>query len=151
MLNSKLSQSFFKEGQLFRGRGAEPVGKFRTVACLDTLHDKGELSDTVPDESSGRKGTVFPKCLQIPETAVFFQEGVLVVSTFSGSDTNQTTLWNIFDVDLYSLSGITHLLIGFGDILGIWQFHRHLAALSRKTVHSKSTKDFPCAFGVSRL
>ncbi len=76
------------------------------------------------------------KCLQISETAVFIQECVLVASTLFGSDTNQTALRNVFDVDLYSLAGIAHLLIGLGDILGIWQFHRHLAALSQKTVQS---------------
>lgn len=91
MPDSKLSQSFFKKGQLFRGRGAEPVGKLRTVVRLDTLNGKGEFSDTVPDKLSGRKGTVLLKCLQIPETAVFIQERVLVVSAHFGSDTNQTT------------------------------------------------------------
>ncbi len=52
------------------------------------------------------------KCLQISETAVFIQEGVLAVSALFGRDINQTALQNVFDVALYSLAGIAHLLIG---------------------------------------
>ena len=74
------------------------------------------------------------KTLQIPETAVFVQERVLVVSTLVGGSSDQTASRNIFDVNLDSLTGVAHLLIGLGDILGIWQFHRHLSTLSQKTV-----------------
>lgn len=76
------------------------------------------------------------KGLQIPETAVFIQKRVLVVSALVGSDSNQTTFRNVFDINLDSLTGIVHLLIGFGNILGIWQFHRHLPTLSQKTVQA---------------
>lgn len=48
----------------------------------------------------------------------------------------QTVLRNIFDVDLDPLARITHLLIGFWNIFWIWQFHRHLTALSQKMIQS---------------
>ena len=134
--DSQLSQSFFKKSSLFRSRGVEPIGKFRAVVRLNTLNGKGEFSDAVPDELSGRIGAVLLECLQIPKTAVFIQKGVLVVSALFGSSTDQTALRNIFDVDLDPLARITYLLIGFRNILGIWQFRRHLALLSQKTVQA---------------
>ena len=136
MPDSQFHQGPFKNSQLFCGQGVEPVGKFRAIVCLNALNGIGEFSDTVSDKLGGGIGTVLLKGLQIPETAVFVQKCVLVVSTFVGGSTNQTAFWNVFDVDLDSLTGIAHLLIGLGDILGVWQFHRHLSALSQKAVQA---------------
>ena len=136
MSDSQLHQGRFKKSPLFCGRGVEAVGKFRTIVCLNALNGKGKLSDTVSDKLGGRVGAVLLKGFQIPETAVFVQKGVLVVSALLGSGTDQTVLRNIFDIDLDPLARITHLLIGFWNILGIWQLHRHLTALSQETIQA---------------
>ena len=44
---------------------------------------------------------------------------------------------NEFHVDLHPLTGMIHLLIGFGDILGIGRFHSHLAALSEEPIQAR--------------
>ena len=72
---------------------------------------KGELLHTVLDKFSGRVSTVLLKRLQITEAAVFVEEGILIISTFFGSSTDQTTLGNELDIDLYPLTWILHLFI----------------------------------------
>lgn len=136
MLDSQLRQSFLKKSQLFCGRGVEPVGKFRAVVCLDALNSIGKFSDTVSDKLGGRIGAVLLKSLQISEAAVFVQKCVLVISAFFGGSADQAAFRNVFDIDLDSLSGVAHLLVGFRDILGVRQFYRHLPALSQKTVQA---------------
>ena len=83
------------------------------------------------DEFSSGIRTVFFESLQIAETAVFIDEGVLVIITailccIIQCLPDQARLWNIFHIDLYSLAGISHLFIRLGNILWVWQFHRHL-------------------------
>ena len=133
--DAQLGQRAFKECRACGLAGDQAVSEFGAVVRLDALNRERELFDTVPDELSRGIGAVFLKCLQIPKTAVFIQECVLIVSTlFGGAD--QTALRNIFDIDLDSLAWVLHLLVGLWDILGIWQFHRYLAALSQKTIQT---------------
>ena len=44
---------------------------------------------------------------------------------------------NEFHVDLHPLTGMIHLLIGFGDIHGIGRFNGHLAPLSQEPVQAR--------------
>ena len=50
--------------------------------------------------------------------------------------TDQAGGRDVFNVDLDPLTGVGHLLVGLGDILGVRQFHRHLASLPQKTIQT---------------
>ncbi len=78
------------------------------------------------------------KCLQIAETAVFVEEGVLIIPAFFGSSTDQTALGNEFDINLYPLARILHLLIRFWDIFRVWQLLRHLSAFTQEAVQPRN-------------
>lgn len=83
------------------------------------------------------------ECFQVAETAELVQECVLVkipavLRRLIHCLTDQTTLGDKFDINLDSLAGIIHLLIGLRDIFGIWQLYRHLTAFSQKTVQTRN-------------
>ena len=56
----------------------QTVGELRTVVCLDALNGKGERGNDVAEEERGGVCAQLFKCLQITETAVLIQEGILV-------------------------------------------------------------------------
>ena len=81
------------------------------------------------------------KGLQIAESAVLIQEGVLVIiaSILSGvllGLTDQARCRDVFDVDLDPLTRVGHLLVGLGDVLGIRQLYRHLTSLSQEAIQA---------------
>ena len=73
---------------------------------------------------------MFFECLQVAKTAVLINCSVLV-EFLPRSIANKAGRGDKFNVDLDALAGILHLLVRLGNILGIWQLDRHLAA-SRK-------------------
>jgi len=134
MADSEFGQGAFKERGKILLRGNEPVGKFGAVIRLDALYGIGKLLDAMEDKMGGGIGTVLLKGLQIAEAAVFVQEGVLVIAAICGCLAHQAALGNELDIDLHPLTGIGPLLIGLGNILGVRQFDRHLAALPQAAV-----------------
>lgn len=77
------------------------------------------------------------KRLQITEAAVFIEEGILIISAFLSSSTDQTAFGNEFDIDLYPLARILHLLIKLWDIFRVWQLLCYLATLAQETIQSR--------------
>ena len=131
VLNTMAIQRHFKERFLVGGLRVEPVGKLGTVVRLDTLNSIGEAFHTVRNELRGRKGIMLFEGFQVTKTAVFINEGVLVViaailfGILDGSS-NQAGCRNVLYIDLNLLSGIVRGLILFGNILWVWQLHSHL-------------------------
>ena len=71
--------------------------------------------------------TVFFECFQVAKTAVLINCSILI-EFLARSIANKAGRGDEFNVDLDALARILHLLVRLGNILGIWQFDRHLAA-----------------------
>ena len=135
MLYPELSQCFFKERKWLVAAIAHLVGKFKTVICLDTLDCVGKLFYNVLEKLRGRVSAVLLKGFQIPETVVFINESVLIPPG-AVLLTDNTGLRDEFDVNLHTLTGILHLLVGFWDILWIWQLDRLAADPAQQLMQS---------------
>ena len=79
---------------------------------------------------------MFFVCLKDPKTAVFVDECVLEVATFLSGFTNQTRLWNKFDINLAPLSWILHLFVRFGFLFRVGQFYRFTVQPAQNTVQT---------------
>lgn len=75
------------------------------------------------------------ECLQIAKTTVLINCSILI-EFLPHSITNQAGRRDEFNVDLNALAGILHLLVRLRDILGIWQFDRHLAVPGKNTIQA---------------
>ena len=73
------------------------------------------------------------KGFQIAKTAVFVDEGILI-PLCPGFLSHDTHFRNKLYVNLDSLAGILHFLIGFSHVLWIWQFCRQMISFAEKTV-----------------
>ena len=137
VLDAELGKGLLKE---CRGGGlgtVQPVGELGTVVGLNTRNGIREFLHNMTKEEAGRIGAVFLKGFEITETGILIDEGVLV-ELLTGGITDQASRWNKLDVDLAALSGIGHLLIGLGDILGIGQFDSHLAPFTQEPVKTRN-------------
>jgi len=79
---------------------------------------------------------MFLKRLKDPETAIFVNSGILI-KLLSRSISHQAGIRDIFNVNLNALARVLHLFVGFGDILGIWQFYCHLAASGKHSIQAR--------------
>ena len=131
--DAKLTERLFKERFSVGAARILAVGEFKTVVRLHAFNSIGEPLYTMPDKHSRRIGAVLFKRFQIPKTAVFVDEGILIplCACFLPDDADTR---DEFDVDLYALTGILHLFVGLRDIFGVWQRCGHLTALAQKTV-----------------
>lgn len=119
--------------------GIEAVCKLGAVVGLDTFDFVREALDTVANKFRRSVCIMLFECLQIAETAVLVQEGVLVVVTaiffrFFSCSADQAGGGDIFHIDLHLLPGIERILIRFRLVFGIWQFFCHLPAFLQKAV-----------------
>lgn len=136
MLDAEDGKLLLKESGTVRTFGQETVGKLGTVVRLDAFDGIGKPFDNVAQKDSGRIGIMFLEGFHIAEAAVFVNEGVLKpLSGFRLAD--NANLGDEFDVDLNPLAGVGHLLIGFGDILGIRQLDSHSIALAKEAVQTR--------------
>ena len=131
--NAKLFQLQLKKRGFVGGFRQEAVSKLGAVVCLDTFNEIWEFFHDMAQEDSRGIGAVFLKSLDIPKPAVLVQEsilkplcGLLLV--------HDTRFRDKFHIDLNTLARILHLLIGFGDILGVQRFYGHGATFSQETI-----------------
>lgn len=133
--DAKASQLPFKQGRLFTSFGQKPAGELSAIVCLYAFNQIGEALDDMAEKHSRGIGAVFLKCFKIAKAAVFIQESILeplcrlLLAHNAG-------LRNKFDVNLYSLARILHLLVGLWDIFGIGLLYSHGVSLSQKPVQS---------------
>ena len=118
--DTELCQRFLEEGKGLLIAVAHLIGKFKAIIRLDTLNGIWEFLDDMLEKLRGGIGAVLLKSLQIPKSAVFVNEGVLI-ELFLCSFSHQTDARNEFHIYLDALTGILHLLIWFWDILGVRQ------------------------------
>lgn len=78
---------------------------------------------------------MFLECLYIPETAVLIQENILIPLCWLLLP-NNTDLWDVFHVNLHTLSGILHLFVGLRRVFWVWKFGGHSTPFSQKTVEA---------------
>lgn len=123
MPDAEFSQGFFKEGEGLLFAVSHPIGKLKTVVGLNTLDRIGELFYHMLEKLCGGVGTVLLKGLQIPESAVFIDERVLIpLCAFFLPD--NTGLGNKFYIDLHTLAGVLHLFVWLRCILWVRQLDR---------------------------
>ena len=80
-------------------------------------------------------GAYLIKGLQIAETAVLIQEGVLI-KLLSGSLSNEAGSRDVLYVYLDPLPRIQHLLVRLGDVLGVRELNGHIACSSQDAVQA---------------
>ena len=131
--DAKPFQLQLKERGLIGAFRQEAVRKLGSVIRLDTFNAIRELFHNMTQENGRGIGIVFLKSLDIPKAAVLVQEsilkplcGLLLV--------HNTSLRDEFHINLNTPAGILHLLIGFGDILGVRQFYSYSATSSQETI-----------------
>ena len=131
--DAKLFQLQFKERGFIGAFRQEAVGKLGAVVRLNTFNEVRELLHNMSQEDGRGIGAVFLKRLNIPKPAVLVQEsilkplcGLLLI--------HNASLRDELHIDLNTLTGILHLLIGFGDILGVRQFYGHSSVFSQATI-----------------
>lgn len=78
---------------------------------------------------------MFLKSFHIPPAGVFIDGGILI-KAFSFCFIDQTGGRNEFDIDLYPLPRIFHLLIRLWDVFGIGKFLSHDTLLFEETVET---------------
>ena len=131
VVDAELRQRSLKQRRTRSFGRDHPIGKLTAVVRLHALNREGKTLDTMSDEGRGGICIVLLERLQITETAVFVNEGVLVVmiavlfGILYGS-ADEAGSRNVFDVDLDALPRISHLFIGLCDILRIQQLHHAL-------------------------
>lgn len=140
--DTELGKRFLKECRTVGFGAVEPVGELRTIVSLDTRNGIRELLNNMTNENAGRIGAVFLKGLEIAETGILIDEGVLV-KLLTGGIADQASRRNKLDVDLAALSGIGHLLIRLGNIFGIGQFDSHLAPFAQESVKTRNGSGIP--------
>ena len=133
--DTEVKTRLFKHRDSISPIRVQPVCKLGSVVCLNALDLVRELFSAVLEEHCGRISAVFFKCFKVTETRVFIDKGVLL-ELFPLGIADKTRRRHEFDVDLYSLPGIEHFLIGLGDVLGVWKLHCHLAAPDQNTIKS---------------
>ena len=135
MLDTELFKRFLKERRPHRFGAVHPVRELRAVVGLDAFDRVRELLHAMPDELGGRIGSVLLERLEVAKAAVFVDERELVIEAavlrrVADRITDQAGLRDVFYVDLHSLAGVLHLLIGLGNVFRIRQLDRHLALFS---------------------
>lgn len=133
--DSQASQLQFKHCWLFTSFWQKPVGELSAIVRLYAFNQIGKALNDMAEKHCRRIGTVFLKSLKIAKAAVFIKEGILeplcwLLLTYNAG------LRNKLDVNLYSLAGILHLLVGFWDVFGIGQLYSHGISLSQEPVQS---------------
>ena len=135
MPDSELVERFLKERRPHRLGTVHPVRELGAVVRLDAFNRVRELFHAMADKLGGRIGSVLLERLKIAKPTVFVDERELVIEAavlrrVADRITDQAGLRDVFYVDLHSLAGVLHLLIGLGNVFRIRQLDRHLTLLS---------------------
>lgn len=91
---------------------------------------------------SGRVCALFFERLEITESAVFIDEGILIVF-LPGSFSHKAGRRNIFHINLSPLSGIFHLFIWFWNVFGVGQFYGFPVDTAQELVQPRDGSGIP--------
>ena len=131
-----LLQPFLEQGQIGGGVRLESFGEFRSVIGLYALD--GEREGLYQMLQKDRRGirAVLLKGFHIAPAGVFVDRRVLEKLSANDLAVFQAGGRDEFHVDLNALAGIAHLLIGLGNVLGVWRLDRHDPLASQNTVQT---------------
>lgn len=115
---------FFKHGQFRVGfAAAKALRKFSAIICLYIFYRKRKDPEHVFQKDNARIRGNFPESFHIAESGEFINSRVMIelFPVCISCDANRR---NVFHVDLYTLSGKCHLVIGLWNIFGICRLLR---------------------------
>ncbi len=138
----EFGQRLLKERQRLLLAVAHLVGKFKTIVCLDALNGIREFLHYMLQKLCGRVCALFFERFEITESAVFVNEGILIVF-LPGSFSHKAGRWNIFHIDLASLSGIVHLFVRFWNVFGVGQFYGFPVDTAQELVQPRDGSGIP--------
>ena len=110
------------------------VGELRTIVRLDTFDRAGEGFHKVLKKHGGGIGALFFKSLHKAPSGILINGGILEEMFSDDPAVDKAGGGNNLHIDLEALSGVVHLLIRFGDILGVRRMERHDALFFEETV-----------------
>ena len=136
VLNLSLFERARKERKIVWRRAAKALREFKTVVSLNALDGKTEpfkMVEHMNEKLCRGICTVLFKGFKITISRKLIDSGILIES-FTFGCPHKASRRDKFDIYLYTLTGIIHLFIRFGDILGILWLDRHLAVPAKHTV-----------------
>ena len=122
-----------KQSRLIFARG-KAVGKFGSIIGLNTFNWEREGIDKVLKKHGGGIGIVFFKGLDKAPSRVLVDSSVLKELFADDLAVDEAGGGNKLNVDLKALTGISHLLIGFRDILRVGRFKSVSALFTKKSI-----------------
>ena len=141
MPDSELFQRFFKERRLLFLAVSQLICELESIIRLNAFNGVREFLYNVLKKHSRGICVLFFKRLQIPETAVFIDKGVLIVEAAALLGvlyclSRKTCRRNIFHINLHLLPRILHLFVRFWDIFRVWQLDGIAADSAQQLIQS---------------
>lgn len=131
--NAMLLQTHLKKGGLIPV-GGKTVCEFSAVIRLDALNGAGEGFHKMFHKQGGGISAVFLKGFHKAPPGKLIYGGILEELLPDHPAVDKAGRGDEFHIHLDTLSGMVHLFIGFGDILGVRGMDSHDALLFEETV-----------------
>lgn len=113
----------------------ETVRELRPVICLDTLDTAGECLYQVFEEPGGGISALLSKGFHKAPAGIFIDRGILI-EMLPFCSVHKTYGGYKLNIHLDTLSGIEHLFIRLGDVLGVGRLDGHESLPFEDTVKS---------------
>ena len=130
-----LLQTTLKESGFVPVRG-ETVGKFGPIIGLDALNGAGKGFHKVIHKEGGGIGAVFFKSFHIAPSGILINGSILEELLTDHVTVYKTGGRDKFHIYLKTLTGILHLFVRLGDILGIRRMDSHDALFFQEAVET---------------
>ncbi len=148
MPDAMLFQTHLKKGRLVP-MGGKTVGKFGAVVRLDALNGAGEGFHKVFHKQGGGIGAVPLKGFHKTPPGIPINGGILEERFPGHPAVDKAGGGDKFDIDLDTLSGMVHLLIRLGDILGVRGMGSHDALLFKEAVEAGNGSGIAALHGLN--
>ena len=133
--DAMLLQTHLEKGGLIPV-GGKAVGKFGAIVRLDALNGARESFHKVFHKQGGGIGAVLLKGFHKAPPGILIYGGILEELFADHPAVDKAGGGDEFYIHLDTLSGMAHLFIGFGDILGVRGMGSHHALLFEETVQA---------------
>lgn len=136
MPDTQLLQANLKQGRFIRPTiRRETLCELLSIICLYAFNGEWENFYQVFQKDLGGIGTVFLKSLHKTPAGVLINGGILIELAATCS-IDKADRRDKFDIDLDTLSGMVHLLIGLWDVLRIRKMDSHNALFFKETIEA---------------
>ena len=133
--DAMLLQTHLKKGGLIPV-GGKAVSKFGAIVRLDACNGERESFDKVFHKQGGGIGVVLLKGFHKAPPGILIYGGILEELFADHPAVDKAGRGDEFYIHLDTLSGMVHLFIGFGDILGVRGMDSHNALLFEEAIQS---------------